>query len=156
MHTARSGSGAAALDGRIYVVGGQDRAVHYSSMESYDPKERKWTMCPSMKHPRSGVATVVLDRYIYAIGGRDRHRQAYYDIVERFNVDAQLWELFHRLTHSRAWPAATVFKNQIYVTGGYDGQLRLKSVEKFDEDEQKWKRSGDMVEFRAGCGSAVL
>ncbi|XP_019853495.1 PREDICTED: kelch-like protein 2 [Amphimedon queenslandica] len=156
MHTARSGAGAAALDGRLYVLGGQDRAVHYSSMECYDPNEKRWYMCPSMKHPRSGVATAVLGRYLYAIGGRDRHRQAYYDIVERFNVDTNTWESFPRLTHSRAWPAATVFKNEVYVIGGYDGQLRLKSVERFDEKEQKWKRSGDMVEFRAGCGSAVL
>jgi N-acetylneuraminic acid mutarotase len=156
MHTARSGAGAAALDGRIYVVGGQDRAVHYSSMECYDSMEKKWYMCVSMKHPRSGVATVIHGRYLYAIGGRDRHRQAYYDIVERYNVDTQIWETFERLTHSRAWPAATVFKGQVYVAGGYDGQLRLKSVEKFDETEKKWKRSGDMVEFRAGCGSAVL
>lgn len=138
------------------MLGGQDRAVHYSSMECYDPHEKKWYMCPSMKYPRSGVATAVLGCYLYAIGGRDRHRQAYYDIVERFNVDSNTWESFPRLTHSRAWPAATVFKGEVYVIGGYDGQLRLKSVERFDEKEQKWKRSGDMVEFRAGCGSAVL
>ena len=156
MHTARSGAGAAALDGRIYVIGGQDRAAHYSSMECYDPKERMWYMCPSMKHPRSGVATVVQGRYLYAVGGRDRHRQAYYDIVERFNVDSQTWETFYRLTHPRAWPAATVFKGHLYVAGGYDGTLRLKSVERFDIDQQKWHRCGDMVEFRAGCGSSVL
>lgn len=156
MHTARSGAGAAALDGRIYVVGGQDRAAHYSSMECYDPKERIWHMCPSMKHPRSGVATVIQGRYLYAVGGRDRHRQAYYDIVERFNVDSQTWETFYRLTHPRAWPAATVFKGHLYVAGGYDGTLRLKSVERFDIDEQKWHRCGDMAEFRAGCGSSVL
>ena len=156
MHTARSGAGAASIDGRIYVVGGQDRAVHYSSMECYDPRENTWTMCPSMKHPRSGVATVVLDRYLYAIGGRDRHRQAYYDIVERFNVDMQLWETFVSLTHPRAWPAAMVFHGQIYVVGGYDGQFRLKTVERLEEGDQKWRRVTDMSEFRAGCGAAVL
>ena len=156
MHTARSGAGAAALDGRIYVVGGQDRAVHYSSMECYDPKERRWHMCPSMRHARSGVATIVNGRYLYAIGGRDRHRQAYYDIVERYNVDMQSWESFHRLAHPRAWPSAAVFKGNVYVMGGYDGQLRLKSVECFSEEEQKWKRVGDLLEYRAGCGSAVL
>ena len=156
MHTARSGAGAAALDGKLYVVGGQDRAMHYSSMECYDFAERVWTVCPGMKHSRSGVATAVLGRYLYAIGGRDRHRQAYYDIVERFHVDTQTWESFYRLTHPRAWPSATVFKGQLYVMGGYDGQLRLKTVERFDYEEQKWKRCGDMGEFRAGCGSAVL
>lgn len=109
-----------------------------------------------MRHPRSGVATVVLGRYLYAIGGRDRHRQAYYDIVERFNVDTQAWEMFQHLTHPRAWPAAMVFHGQIYVVGGYDGQFRLKTVERFDVNEQKWKRVTDMGEFRAGCGSAVL
>ena len=40
--------------------------------------------------------------------------------------------------------------------GGYDGQFRLKTVEKFDPEERKWTRVADMYEFRAGCGSAVL
>ena len=156
MHIARSGAGACSMDGKLYVVGGQDRAIHHSTMECYDPSENVWRLCANMRHPRSGVAAIVYERYIYAIGGRDRHRQAYYDIVERYSPDTNTWEGFHRLTHPRAWPAATVYKGQVYVAGGYDGQFRLKTVERFDPEEQKWKRVADMNEFRAGCGSAVL
>ena len=64
--------------------------------------------------------------------------------------------LSRRLTHSRAWPSACVFRDQIYVTGGYDGQHRLRTVERFDSKEKKWTQIADMNEFRAGCGSAVL
>ena len=144
MHTARSGAGAASINGRIYVVGGQDRAVHYSSMECYDPRENTWTMCPSMKHPRSGVA------------GQTPPGLLRQKIVERFNVDMQLWEIFVSLTHPRAWPAAMVFHRQIYVVGGYDGQFRLKTIGRLEEGDQKWRRVTDMSEFRAGCGAAVL
>ena len=70
------------MNGKLYVVGGQDRAIHHSTMECYDPVENCWHLCANMRNPRSGVAAVVHDRYIYAIGGRDRHCQAYYDIVE--------------------------------------------------------------------------
>lgn len=63
---------------------------------------------------------------------------------------------FHRLTHSRAWPSACVFQGEIYVTGGYDGQHRLRTVEKFDAKNKQWSQIADMNEFRAGCGSAVL
>ena len=156
MHIARSGAGACTLDGKIYVVGGQDRAIHHSTMECFDPTDNQWRLCANMQHPRSGVAATVLKRYIFAIGGRDRHRQAYYDIVERYSPDANVWDSFQRLTHPRAWPAACVYKGQVYVTGGYDGQLRLKTVERYDNEEQKWVKVADMNEFRAGCGTAVL
>ena len=109
-----------------------------------------------MRYARSGVAAVVYEDHIYAIGGRDRHRQAYYDIVERYSPQSNTWEVFQRLTHPRAWPAACVFRGQLFVTGGYDGQFRLKTVERFDPEEQKWTRDTDMLEFRAGCGTAVL
>ena len=138
------------------MVGGQDRSVHHSSVEAYDPRDGSWHVCASMRHARSGVATVVLGEHLYAIGGRDRHRQAYYDVVERYSPELNSWEMFQRLTHPRAWPSATVYKGQIYVCGGYDGQFRLKTVEKYDPEEQKWKRVSDMSEYRAGCGSAVL
>jgi len=156
MHIARSGAGACSMDGKIYVVGGQDRAIHHSTMECFDPSDNQWRLCANMRHPRSGVAATVLGRHIYAIGGRDRHRQAYYDIVERYSPGTNSWETFQRLTHPRAWPAACVYKGQVYVTGGYDGQFRLKTVERYDTEEQKWVKVPDMTEFRAGCGSAVL
>ena len=96
MHIARSGAGACSVNGKLYVVGGQDRAIHHSTMECYDPAENCWHLCANMRHPRSGVAAVVHDKYIYAIGGRDRHRQAYYDIVERFSPELNVWETFNR------------------------------------------------------------
>lgn len=95
-------------------------------------------------------------RHIYAIGGRDRHRQVYHDIVERYLPEDNVWESFQRLIHLRAWPSACVYQGQLYVMGGYDGQHRLKSVERFDLEENKWKKVEDMNEFRAGCGSAVI
>ena len=96
MHIARSGAGACAMNGKIYVVGGQDRAIHHSTMECYDPVENCWHLCANMRNPRSGVAAVVHNQHIYAIGGRDRHRQAYYDIVERYFPDTNSWENFSK------------------------------------------------------------
>lgn len=156
MHIARSGAGACSLDNKLYVVGGQDRTIHHSTMECYDPATNNWRLCSNMRHARSGVAAVVFQGCIYAIGGRDRHRQAYYDIVERYSPSTNSWESFQRLTHSRAWPAACVLDEQLYVTGGYDGQCRLKTVEKYEPEQHKWSRAADMLEYRAGCGSAVI
>ena len=156
MHIARSGAGACAMAGKLYVVGGQDKSIHHSTMECYNPADKSWKLCASMRYARSGVAAVVYENHLYAVGGRDRHRQAYYDVVERYSPEANTWEVFQRLTHPRAWPAACVFRGQLYVTGGYDGQFRLKTVERFDVEEQKWSRVADMLEFRAGCGTAVL
>lgn len=156
MQIARSGAGACGMNGKLYVIGGQDRTIHHSTVECYDPSDNSWRLVANMHHARSGVATVVYENHIYAIGGRDRHRQAYYDVVERYDPKTNSWESFQSLTHARAWPSACVFKGELYVAGGYDGQYRLKTVERFDKVEKKWKNIADMCEYRAGCGTAVL
>lgn len=73
MPTARSGVGAAALEGKIYVIGGEgwvDRSGGvFHANESYDPKTNSWAEEPGMPTPRHGFAKGVLDGKLYAVSG---------------------------------------------------------------------------------------
>ena len=63
---------AAAVDGRIYVIGGehgQPNAVPTGAVDVYDPTTDKWAEAASMPTARGFFATAVVDGRIFAIGG---------------------------------------------------------------------------------------
>ena len=45
---------------------------------------------------------------------------------------------------------------QLYIVGGFDGYVRLRSVERYDPEQDKWFDVVPMNTCRAGCGAAVL
>ena len=73
MPTARSGLGAAVVDGKIHVLGGEgwidDFGGVFRAHEVYDPKTNTWAKVARMPTPRHGFATAVVGRKIYAVSG---------------------------------------------------------------------------------------
>jgi N-acetylneuraminic acid mutarotase len=73
MPTARSGTGAEALDGRIHVLGGEGWVEEFGGVfrahEVYDPKTNSWSKVARMPTPRHGFATAQIGRRIYAVSG---------------------------------------------------------------------------------------
>ncbi len=74
----------------------------------------------------------------------------------RYNTLTHEWESIPNMNTTRAWPAVSVVDKRIYVMGGFDGSNRLRSVECYDPDTQKWTFINQMQTNRAGCGAAVL
>ena len=66
------------------------------------------------------------------------------------------WEDIAILLHPRAWPAAAVYGGEVYIIGGYDGNQRLKTVEKFNPLTLKSSTVSPMNDYRAGVGAATL
>ena len=73
MPTARSGIGAAVIDGKIYVVGGagwvDERGGVFRTNEAYDPKSDSWVEETPMPTARHGFAKGVLDGKLYTVSG---------------------------------------------------------------------------------------
>jgi N-acetylneuraminic acid mutarotase len=73
MPTARSGTGAEALDGKIHVLGGEGWVEEFGGVfrahEVYDPKTNTWAKYPRMLTPRHGFATAQIGHRIYAVSG---------------------------------------------------------------------------------------
>ena len=63
--------GVAALNGKIYAVGGYDGSSFLKSVEVFDPMTNKWSYVSSMKVTRSRVAVVANMDRLWAIGGYD-------------------------------------------------------------------------------------
>lgn len=73
MPTARSGTGAEALAGKVHVLGGEGWVEEFGGVfrahEVYDPKSNSWTKVARMLTPRHGFATAQIGSKIYAVSG---------------------------------------------------------------------------------------
>ena len=75
MPLAQGGLAAAALDGKLYVFGGEqwypDIKV-FGNVWVYDPKLDRWEAGPALRFPRHGLAAATVDSEIFAFGGATR------------------------------------------------------------------------------------
>lgn len=69
LHFARSWHGTCRLNGMIYVAGGENESVIFSSVECYDPQSNHWTLVQDMIMPRCGLGLTALASKLYAFGG---------------------------------------------------------------------------------------
>jgi N-acetylneuraminic acid mutarotase len=73
MPNARSAIGAAALDGKIYVIGGEgwgdELGRVFRANQAYDPNSNSWAEKARMPTPRHGFAKGVIDGKFYAVSG---------------------------------------------------------------------------------------
>ncbi|HEX6036317.1 MAG TPA: kelch repeat-containing protein, partial [Anaerolineales bacterium] len=75
LQTARGGFAAVAVDGKIYVLGGEvltGEKQALTSVEIFDPEKDIWEPGPDLPLPLHGVPGVSVDGVIYVLGGADR------------------------------------------------------------------------------------
>jgi N-acetylneuraminic acid mutarotase len=67
--SARGGTAAASLDGRIVSVGGEEPAGTIASVWAYDVRSRRWSRLPDLPTPRHGLGAVALEGRIWTLAG---------------------------------------------------------------------------------------
>ncbi len=72
MPTPRGSYGAAIIDGRIVVVGGEEPTRVLATVEMYDTTSKKWTTLAPINTPVHGQVVAAVGSTIYCIGGADR------------------------------------------------------------------------------------
>jgi N-acetylneuraminic acid mutarotase len=75
MNVARGGFGAAVLDGRIVVIGGEVLSgpnTALTSVEVFDPQTESWTAGPDLPVGLHGVPAAAVNSELYILGGSDR------------------------------------------------------------------------------------
>ena len=84
--TGRSGIGAAVLEDRIFVLGGEaDRT--FGENEAYDPVTDSWSSYAPLPTPRHGLGVVSTGDAIYVLGGGRVPGDSRSAVVETFRVD---------------------------------------------------------------------
>jgi len=133
----RSAPAAAAIDGKLYVMGGSGPDGYLSSVERYDPAKNAWEAVAPMSTARSSHAAAAIDGKLYVMGGAhdSQHRLS---SVELYDASTNAWEAVAPMSTARVCPAAAAIDGKLYVMGGYNGQNQLSSVERYDPATDEW------------------
>ena len=92
MPTPRQHAGAFAVDGLLYVVGGDTGCSAYGNLlDVYDPGTDLWSSLPPMPTPRGTFAAAVLNGQIYVVGGVGGAFGDMVDNVEAYDPVTNTW-----------------------------------------------------------------
>jgi N-acetylneuraminic acid mutarotase len=117
MPTGRADFGIAAVNGKIYVLGGINKdGAPLSTVEVYNPANNDWTSKMSMLIPRSGFATAVYGGKIYVFGGNIS--SGFVGNAEVYDPESNLWSTVASMPTPRAYLSANVVGDEIYLIGG--------------------------------------
>lgn len=156
MNNGRHQFGMGALNGKIYVCGGDDFGGKglLSSVETYDPVENVWSPVADLSSPRCGSAVAVQDGFLYCIGGGVKKIGEMLNIVEKYDPSTNTWTRVKDMNHGRRGAGAVSWGGRLYVVGGYDGDVCQKSMECYDPQTDTWTMvPGEMWQKR--CDHAV-
>ena len=155
MKEKRSDAGVAALNGKIYVVGGFDGFKQHRSVEIFNPQTGTWKSGKKMKKGRSGVKAAVKDGKLYVVGGwsggPDRLRCG-----EVFDPKKG-WSALPEMLVPRSNYSIFVAEGRLMVAGGYTGFGLTETVEYLDESMMKWKfAKGNLADARSAMSSVSV
>lgn len=69
MPTARVAAGGAVVGGKLYVMGGRNRACYLDVVEVYNLVTNSWATRAAMTTARAGLGVGAVNHLIYAVGG---------------------------------------------------------------------------------------
>lgn len=151
---------AVALDGKIYVIGGEEEFLPMSdAVQEYDPVTQLWTLRASMPTAREALAAAAFDGRIFVIGGTSGGMDI--ATVEAYDPATDSWASLPPLEEPRRDLAAEVVGGQLLAFGGHTGSYVLDAgyrrvVEVYDPVGNAWSRAADMPLPRADFASVVV
>lgn len=169
MSRARGGLGVAAVNGKIYAIGGCSENGSYSlrplsgfvgTNEEYDPATDTWTVKASMPTPRSNFAIAACKEKIYCIGGAlvgFELDEIYHmfevpvwsGVNEVYDPATDTWETKAPMPVALSTTKANVVSDKIYI---FEGAVNWV----YDPVSDCWSKKAQAPTEVAGYPSAVV
>jgi N-acetylneuraminic acid mutarotase len=180
MPSKRGAAGAAAVGGKLYVIGGasmlagsKETAIHparvhraVGTVEEYDPATNTWRARSEMPTARNHLSIGAVNGKIYVLGGRVGGGFISgggngVDVVEEYDPAADAWASVRaRMPTARSATAYAVHGGRVYVAGGeyqsYNQSTAFRAFEGFDAAKKEWVVMPPMPLQRHGLAGAVL
>ena len=172
MPTARTGTRAAVIAGKIYVLAGKaskdNQAVNFRTwkvVEMYDPETDTWIRKQDMSRHRIAFGIGVIAGKIYAIGGTTDAKPGdpwRVDLVEVYDPATDTWAKRADMPTRRTGVKAAVVRETIYAIGGsgwpHDGQggPALANIEAYHPKTNRWQKKPDMPTLRWVFSTVVV
>jgi N-acetylneuraminic acid mutarotase len=175
----RGAAVAAAVNGKIYVIGGAttapgetNPAIHptypqrvLGTVEEYDIATNTWRERASMPTPRNHTCAGVVNGKVYVIGGRIGaafiSAASNLNNVEAYDPAADKWSAaLAKMPTARSAVSAGVYNNRIYVAGGEwqnaNQFTAYRAFEGYDPATNTWAVLPPMSPPRHGVAGAVI
>jgi len=151
MPTARFGARGAVLNGKLYVLGGQNgnQTITYKILEVYDPSGDSWSTKASMTATRTEFSLAAVNGKLYAIGGFPLQTT-----VEAYDPVGDSWTTVAPLPVARSSMATATVNGKIVVAGGYDGG-NSNRVDIYDPLTDTWSSGPNLTTARTDPSGAV-
>jgi N-acetylneuraminic acid mutarotase len=149
---------AAAVNGRLYVIGGQadaDSPSYTNTVFEYNPATSNWLAKTPMPTARSAGAAAVVGNLIYVAGGRPPRGQDF----AVYDAQNNQWTTLSNMPTGRNHLAAAAIDGRIYVVGGRLGSgftsTMTNVLEVFDPAAGRWSTRAPMPTTRGGINGIV-
>jgi N-acetylneuraminic acid mutarotase len=151
---------AAAVDGKIYLIGGQltddqEGASAVNLVYELDPARGTWVEKARMPTARSGGVAVALNGKIYVAGGRVPRGSDF----AAYDPAADRWEVLPNLPSPRNHITGAAINGRIHIVGGRLGNglspLKSDANEVFDPLTRAWTTAAPMLRGRSGMNGVM-
>lgn len=155
MPTKRTEVAAAALDGKIYVVGGFEKpslgnVMNFAitrSVEVYDPATDRWTAKSPMPAGLHHVGIGVVGGRLYVIGGYSKSGLSVWNpvaTVYAYDPAADSWTERPPMPTARGALSVAEHEGKLYAIGGYDRKGNNAQVEVYDPLRNVWTTAASL------------
>jgi len=149
MPTARYGLAAAAMNGKIYAIGGNDGGL-FNANEEYDPATDTWAAKAVMPTARYWLAAAAVNGKVYAIGGYGVGA----NVNEEYDPVTDTWATKAAMPTARYGLAAAAVGGKVYAIGGIGGGYNAN--EAYDPATDTWATKAAMPTARDYLAVAVV
>lgn len=141
--------------GKLLTIGGMDQNKGSINIESYDPREDKWSLLKNMPTRRLQFGCALYMDKLLIVGGRDGLKTL--NNVDAIDLQTMTWtSLSSPLATSRHGLGLALLKGALYAVGGHDGWSYLNTVERLDLATKTWSYIAPMQTMRSTAGVAIL
>ena len=151
----RTGVGAAALDGVVYVAGGIARQGAARDIFAYDPRTDQWRTVGRLRHLTAQPGVAALGGRLYVVGGWDEQAALPGDL-QIFDPATGRVEVGPPMPTPRGGLAVTVLHGRLHAIGGDNDTMGVEAHEVFDPSTGAWSSRARPPIGGAGVAAATI
>ena len=165
MPTARAQVAAAAVGGKLYVVGGFSACPpcfpQFGTLEVYDPANDTWDTKTSMPTPREGASAAAIGNRLYVVGGCVRSVPSgacpATDKLEVYDPVTDSWTTKASMPTPRIFMGVAVNNGQLHTVGGDGGGGSIVAIhEVYNPTTDTWTTDTSMPAPRVFLVAEVI
>jgi N-acetylneuraminic acid mutarotase len=157
MPTARSEIGAAVVDEKIYVVGGQDnQAKKLNVVEVYDSKSDKWSTAAPIPQAVDHAGVASYDGKLYVVGGSPQKSHVT-DKLFIYDPMTNRWKEGNAMPTARTMLTVDFMNGNLYAVGGVNSSYSVVGTnEAYNPKTDTWVEKAPMPTARHHATSEVV